>query len=127
MLKEVNSTEFKDLAGKGLVLADFFSTTCGPCKMLGFVLKDVEKEFDLRPSTATGLLGALEKKGLIQRISNTQDGRYKILHPTEKAQNIRGELAEEIRKKEAALTKGIPKQELEQFKQTAEKMLRNLE
>ena len=45
MLKEVNSTEFKELAGKGLVLADFFSTTCGPCKMLGFVLKDVEKEF----------------------------------------------------------------------------------
>lgn len=45
MLKEVNSEEFKELAGKGLVLADFFSTTCGPCKMLGFVLKNVEKEF----------------------------------------------------------------------------------
>lgn len=45
MLKEVNSEEFRELAGKGLVLADFFSTTCGPCKMLGFVLKDVEKEF----------------------------------------------------------------------------------
>lgn len=45
MLKEVNSEEFKELAGSGLVLADFFSTTCGPCKMLGFVLKDVEKEF----------------------------------------------------------------------------------
>lgn len=45
MLKEVNSAEFKELADKGLVLADFFSTTCGPCKMLGFVLKDVEKEF----------------------------------------------------------------------------------
>ncbi len=45
MIKEVNSVEFKELAGKGLVLADFFSTTCGPCKMLSFVLKDVEKEF----------------------------------------------------------------------------------
>lgn len=45
MLKEVNSAEFKELAGEGLVLADFFSTTCGPCKMLAFVLKDVEKEF----------------------------------------------------------------------------------
>lgn len=45
MIKEVNSEEFKELAGTGLVLADFFSTTCGPCKMLGFVLKDVEKEF----------------------------------------------------------------------------------
>lgn len=46
MTKEVNSEEFKELCGTGLVLADFFSTTCGPCKMLGFVLKDVEKEFD---------------------------------------------------------------------------------
>ena len=44
MIKEVNSAEFKELAGQGLVLADFFSTTCGPCKMLSFVLKDVEKE-----------------------------------------------------------------------------------
>ena len=45
MIKEVNSAEFKELAGQGLVLADFFSTTCGPCKMLSFVLKDVEKAF----------------------------------------------------------------------------------
>jgi len=45
MIKEVNSKEFKELCETGLVLADFFSTTCGPCKMLGFVLKDVEKEF----------------------------------------------------------------------------------
>ncbi|WP_077609326.1 thioredoxin family protein [Clostridium sp. Marseille-P2415] len=45
MIKEVNREEFKELAGRGLVLADFFSTTCGPCKMLGFVLRDVEKEF----------------------------------------------------------------------------------
>ena len=44
MIKEVNSEEFKELANEGIVLADFFSTTCGPCKMLGFVLKDVEKE-----------------------------------------------------------------------------------
>ena len=44
MIKEVNSEEFKELVKTGTVLADFFSTTCGPCKMLGFVLKDVEKE-----------------------------------------------------------------------------------
>lgn len=49
-MKEVNSAEFKDLAGTGLVLADFFSTTCGPCKMLSFVLKDVLKEFGDRLS-----------------------------------------------------------------------------
>ena len=44
MLKEVSSAEFKETVNDGLVLADFFSTT-GPCKMLSFVLNDVEKEF----------------------------------------------------------------------------------
>ena len=34
MLKEVNAAEFKEEMGTGLVLADFFSSTCGPCKML---------------------------------------------------------------------------------------------
>lgn len=43
MLKEVERTEFNELVGNGLVLVDFFSTTCGPCKMLAFVLNDVEK------------------------------------------------------------------------------------
>ena len=43
MLKEVTQEEFRQEAGKGLVLADFFSTTCGPCKMLAFVLNDVDK------------------------------------------------------------------------------------
>ena len=43
MLKEVQTVEFNELVGEGVVLADFFSTTCGPCKMLAFVLNDVEK------------------------------------------------------------------------------------
>lgn len=43
MLKEIESTEFKELSSTGVVVVDFFSTTCGPCKMLSFVLNDVEK------------------------------------------------------------------------------------
>lgn len=43
MLKEVETQEFNELYGEGVVLVDFFSTTCGPCKMLSFVLNDVEK------------------------------------------------------------------------------------
>ena len=43
MLKEVAAQEFEELYNKGVVLADFFSATCGPCKMLSFVLNDVEK------------------------------------------------------------------------------------
>lgn len=89
--------------------------------------KDVEKEFDLRPSTATELLRTLEKKELICRISDEQDGRYKILRATSKAENIREALQEEIREMEERLVKEIPPQELQLFKKTAEKMLENLE
>lgn len=43
MLKEITAAEFDELALEGVVLVDFFSTTCGPCKMLSFVLGDVDK------------------------------------------------------------------------------------
>lgn len=43
MVKEVEKAEFLELVNKGKVLVDFFSSTCGPCKMLSFVLADVDK------------------------------------------------------------------------------------
>lgn len=43
MLKEVEKAEFLQLVNEGRVLVDFFSSTCGPCKMLSFVLNDVDK------------------------------------------------------------------------------------
>ena len=42
-IKEVNGAELAELTTKGKVLVDFYSKTCGPCKMLGFVLKDIAK------------------------------------------------------------------------------------
>lgn len=44
MIKEVVTEQFKELYKKGLVLADFYSKTCGPCKMLSFVLQDIDTE-----------------------------------------------------------------------------------
>lgn len=43
MLREVTEEEFRQSVNDGLVLADFYSSTCGPCKMLSFVLADVDK------------------------------------------------------------------------------------
>lgn len=43
MLKEVTEAEFRESVNQGLVLADFYSSTCGPCKMLSFILADVDK------------------------------------------------------------------------------------
>lgn len=45
MVREITTTEeFNEIAQSGKVLVDVYSTTCGPCKMLGFVLNDVAKE-----------------------------------------------------------------------------------
>lgn len=43
MIKDINTTEFKSLEKKGPMVVEFYSKTCGPCKMLAHVLKDVEK------------------------------------------------------------------------------------
>jgi len=45
-VKEINGVELNQLVGQGKVLVDFYSKTCGPCKMLGFVLNEVAKEVD---------------------------------------------------------------------------------
>ncbi|MDO7785979.1 thioredoxin family protein [Desulforamulus aquiferis] len=45
-VREINGAELEEIIEKGKVLVDFYSKTCGPCKMLSFVLKDVAKGID---------------------------------------------------------------------------------
>ena len=51
--------------------------------------KDIEEEFQIRKSTATGTLQLMEKKGFIYRECAKQDGRLKRIVPTKKAEDIR--------------------------------------
>ena len=44
MIKEVNTEEYKAEDMSGLVLVDFYSSTCDPCKMMAFVLRDVDQQ-----------------------------------------------------------------------------------
>lgn len=118
------------------MLEEVLGLTTAQGNILGFILiegtdrklyqKDIEKEFDLRPSTATELVRALEKKELVYRICDEHDARYKILRPTKKAEEMRADIEEEIDELERTLVKNISEEELELFKKTAEKMLANL-
>lgn len=89
--------------------------------------KDIEKEFGLRPSTATELLKTLESRKMIQRVSSEEDGRYKKIQFTEAAEDIRLALQQEIQKTEGVLVEGISREDLNTFMKVAEKMLENLE
>lgn len=43
MIKEINQKEFNEMDRSKPMLVEFYSKTCGPCKMLSFVLKDIDK------------------------------------------------------------------------------------
>ena len=89
--------------------------------------KEIEKEFGLRPSTATEALKLLEEKGLICRIPEEKDGRYKRIVFTQKARDVQTALRREIEESESVLLRGISVSEQRQFLEKAKKMLQNLD
>lgn len=75
--------------------------------------KDVEAKFHIRRSTATGILQLMEKRGLICRESVEWDARLKKILPTEKSLALREEVLDNIHRMEAAVSRGIRKEDFE--------------
>lgn len=94
---------------------------CGPVYQ-----KDVEKEFQIRRSTATGILNTLEKNGFIIREPVKEDARLKQLVPTDKARSIRGKILENIRYMETLLQNDILHEDLDVCQRVLEQMSANL-
>ena len=58
--------------------------------------KDIESEFNLRPSTATGILKLMEKNGVIRRESTPYDARLKRIVITEKGAGLKDQIAKDV-------------------------------
>ena len=43
MIRELTQHEYETMDRSQPMLVEFYSKTCGPCKMLNFVLKDIDK------------------------------------------------------------------------------------
>ena len=44
-MKIINTEEFNELIKSGTTLVDFFADWCGPCKMLGPVLEQLDEQY----------------------------------------------------------------------------------
>lgn len=88
--------------------------------------KDLEEAFYIRRSTASRLLKRLEEEGFVMRCSVSRDARLKQVMATPKAEALNQQIASRITQVEAALTKGIGAEELQQFMITIAKMKQNL-
>ena len=105
-------------------------------KILGFLAfqgtkdvfqKDVEEAFQIRSSTATGILKRLENKGLIRRCSVSYDKRLRKILITPEARLICEAVNREIMKGEAVLRKDLEPDELELFFTVIDKIKKNVE
>ena len=104
-------------------------------KVLGFLAqnrdqeicqKDIEEAFYIRRSTASRLLKRLEAQGFIVRQSVERDARLKRVTTTPKADALCQQVMERIDSVEAALTRGLTREETDRFLATVEKLKRNL-
>lgn len=89
--------------------------------------RDFENNFSITRSTASKVLGLMEKKGLIERISVSHDARLKKIVPTERSLEIGRIIKDDNIKMERQLNKGFSPQELEQLYGYLERIQNNLE
>ena len=89
--------------------------------------RDLETQFSIRRSTATGILQLMEKNELILRVPVESDARLKKLVLTEKALDIHKMVEEDRKRTEEQLTKDIDAQELAIFRKALKQMIRNME
>lgn len=89
--------------------------------------KDLEKIFNIRRATVSGVLQTMEKNDLIQRITDVTDTRTKKIILNEKAKQILQKCRIKMDELSKNITEGISEEELENFIKTIQKMKQNLE
>lgn len=88
--------------------------------------KDIEEEFNIRRSTATGILQLMEKNHLLRREPAVFDARLKKIVLTDKARALQLQAEHKLEQLEAEIRKGISEQEMNTFFSIIDRMMQNL-
>ena len=89
--------------------------------------RDLESQFSIRRSPATGILQLMEKNGLILRESVASDARLKSLIPTQRAVHLDKQIGEYLQRTEQRLTQGLTDEQIALFLNIAAHMSLNLD
>ena len=87
---------------------------------------EIQNLFNIRVSSATGILNRMEKKHLIQRVDNPLDKREKKLLLTEDALAIREDIINEVKKINQKMLINFSKAEKTTFKSLINKAFDNI-
>lgn len=88
--------------------------------------RDIEKEFNLKRSTVSGIINTMQKNNLVKRIESKDDLRLKQLILTEVALKKINILVDKIVKFDKSLENNISKKDLEVFYKVTEQIKNNI-
>lgn len=135
MAMEITSRQVKRFYDSKIKCEIFNEATRNQCRIIGFLQqnegrdiyqKDIEKEFDIRRSTATNILKLMEKKGLIERHRFQQDERLKRIVLTSSAKDGSAEMDKNLERLNKQIEAGITPEEKKVFLGVLEKIVNNI-
>ena len=96
------------------------------CKNIEANQVDIEKEFNLKNPTVTGLINRLEEKGYIKRVRSDKDKRYNKLELTENGREILNKGKRKAEENEEKLLKILTQDEVNELKRILTKIVNNI-
>lgn len=114
---------------------NFNEATQNQCHIIGFLYenrekeiyqKDIEKEFDIRRSTATNMLKLMEKNGYIERFRVKNDERLKRIALTPQAKQVGQKIGSRMESLNRQIEQGITPEEKRIFFEVLEKINNNV-
>ena len=69
MPQQLSDQNFKHEISQGVVLVDFWAPWCGPCRVQGPIVEDVEKQFEGKAAVKVGKLNVDENPAIGQEFN----------------------------------------------------------